>query len=202
MRRVFLVPIFRRAEEIWACCLFSGKRAERRMSARNRLCKAAEKRDGHCRGGDGGPGNSRGELGKCGEKTGAGPDRSVEIEKDDFCFPAAEGNVGNFSPCTARRSKNFSAMNAAQTAAAVVFGVGKRAAFGEGRALAVPLKTRRGATERRSVPPGGLRRAVRGGHETERINFQRYFQNGKAMGWTDTEGRGMRESGGAGGPIR
>lgn len=33
MRRVFLVPIFRRAEEIWACCLFSGKRAGRRMSA-------------------------------------------------------------------------------------------------------------------------------------------------------------------------
>lgn len=75
---------------------FSGKRAERRMSARNRLCKAAEKRDGRCRGGDGGPGNSCGELGKCGEKTGAGPGRSVEIEKDDFCFPAAEENAGKF----------------------------------------------------------------------------------------------------------
>ena len=61
------------------------------------------------------------------------------------------------------------------------------------RALAVPLKMRKGAAERRSVLPGGPRRAVRGGHETERINFQRYFQNGK----TDTEGRGMRESGGA-----
>ena len=33
MRRVFLVLIFRRTEEIWACCLFSGKHAGRRMSA-------------------------------------------------------------------------------------------------------------------------------------------------------------------------
>lgn len=33
MRRVFLVPIFRRVEEICACCLFSGKHAGRRMSA-------------------------------------------------------------------------------------------------------------------------------------------------------------------------
>ena len=70
----------------------------------------------------------------------------------------------------------------AQSAAAVVFGVGKRAAFGGGRALAVPLKMRKGAAERRSVLPGGPRRAVRGGHKTERINFQRYFQSGKAMG--------------------
>lgn len=85
----------------------------------------------------------------------------------------------------------------AQTAAAVVFGVGKRAAFGGGRALAVPLKMRKGAAERRSVLPGGPRRAVRGGHKTERINFQRYFQSGKAMGWSDTEGRGLRESGSA-----
>ena len=61
----------------------------------------------------------------------------------------------------------------------------------------MPLKMRKGAAERRSVLPGGPRRAVRGGHKTERINFQRYFQSGKAMGWTDTEGRGMRESGGA-----
>ena len=107
---------------------------------------------------------------------------------------------GNFSPCTARRSESEAAefgRRRAQTAAAVVFGVGKRTAFCEDRALAVPLKMRREAAERRSVPPGGLRRAVRGGHKTERINFQRYFQSGKAMGWTDTEGRGMWESGGA-----
>ena len=87
-------------------------------------------------------------------------------------------------------------MNAAQTAAAIVFGVEKRAAFGGGRALAVPLKMRKGAAERRSVLSSGPRRAVRGGHKTERINFQRYFQSGKAMGWSDTEGREILFCGG------
>ena len=57
MRRVFLVPIFRRAEEIWACCLFSGKHAGRRMSAgtvsakprRSGTAVAGEEMAGKCR---------------------------------------------------------------------------------------------------------------------------------------------------------
>lgn len=37
----------------------------------------------------------------------AGPDRSVEIEKDDFCFPAAEENAGKFFSLYSAAEQNF-----------------------------------------------------------------------------------------------
>lgn len=57
----------------------------------------------------------------------AGPDRSVEIEKDDFCFPAAEENAGKFfSLYSAAERKIFRYERGADWAKV------KRRNFGEG----------------------------------------------------------------------
>lgn len=139
----------------------------------------------------------------------AGPDQSVEIEKDDFCFPVAEENAGKFfSLYSAAERKIFRYERGADWAKVKRrnFGEGGRrrqrrsfSALGRGRLFVktgrLPCRLKCGKGPRKDALFCRAARGAQSGADMKQRGsiFSGIFKTG----WTDTEGRGMRDSGGA-----
>ena len=124
----------------------------------------------------------------------AGPDRSVEIEKDDFCFPAAEENAGKFfSLYSAAERKIFRYERGADWAKVKRrnFGEGGRrrqrrsfSALGRGRLFVktgrLPCRLKCGKGPRKDALFCRAARGAQSGTDMKQRGsiFQRYFQNG------------------------